>query len=139
MAGSDQARPIEILLVEDDVGDELMTRAAFELGSIANPITTARDGFEAIECMRRHPPDLVLLDLILPRQEGAAVLDQIRRDPSLAATPVIALTTSEPEIEVWRRRGLPADGFLAKPVDVERFLSAVREIDGLLLQAVRKP
>jgi two-component system response regulator len=138
MGGTGDHRPITILLVEDDVGDELMTRSEFELGSIANDLLVARDGIEALDCLRRGGIDLVLLDLLLPRRDGWSVLHDIRADPGLAPLPVIALTASEPEIHDWRRRDLPADGYLAKPIDVERFLAAIQRIEGLYLEAVRR-
>jgi CheY-like chemotaxis protein len=138
VSGEGWLRPIEILLVEDDLGDETMTRAAFELGSIANRLIVARDGYEAIDCLRRGGPDLVLLDLLLPRRAGAAVLGDIRSDPDLSFIPVIALTSSEREVDHWRARGLLADGYLVKPVDPNLFLALVRQLDGLAIEVVRR-
>jgi CheY-like chemotaxis protein len=137
---------IEVLLVEDDPGDELMTREAFEENKIGNRLHVARDGEEALDFLYRRGDyvgapsvDLVLLDLNLPKYDGRQVLEQIRSDPALTHLPVVILTTSSSEEDILRSYKLHANAFVTKPVDVNQFISAVRQIDEFFLTVVKLP
>jgi CheY-like chemotaxis protein len=137
---------IEVLLVEDDPGDELMTREAFEENKIGNRLHVAHDGEEALDFLYQRGAhteapkvDLVLLDLNLPKYDGRQVLEKIRADPDLTHTPVVILTTSSSEEDILRSYKLHANAFVTKPVDVAQFISAVRQIDEFFLSVVRLP
>jgi CheY-like chemotaxis protein len=138
--------PIEVLLVEDDPGDELMTREAFEDNKIGNRLHVARDGEEALDFLYRRGVhseaprvDLVLLDLNLPKYDGRQVLERIRADPDLTHLPVVVLTTSSSEEDILRSYKLHANAYVTKPVDVNQFIAAVRQIDDFFLSVVRLP
>jgi CheY-like chemotaxis protein len=142
----DPERPIEILLVEDDPGDVVMTREAFQDYKLRNTLHVVDDGAEAMAFLRnegeytdRPRPDLVLLDLNLPRMDGREVLEAIKSDPDLASIPVVVLTTSENEDDVLRSYSLHANAYVTKPVDFERFLEVVRQIDDFFVSVVRLP
>lgn len=146
MSDQSATQPIEILLVEDDPGDVLMTREAFEDYKIANRLTVVSNGEDAIAYLRRQgrfadvlTPDLVLLDLNLPRRDGREVLSDIKGDPSLRRIPVVILTTSEAEEDVIAAYDLHANAYVRKPVDFEQFVSAVRAIDDFFITVVRLP
>ena len=146
MTLSQQARQIEVLLVEDDPGDVLMTREAFEAHKLTNRLHVVQDGADAMAFLRREGeyasaprPDLVLLDLNLPRMDGREVLEAIKTDPSLANIPVVVLTTSEAEEDVLRSYSLHANAYVTKPVDFERFIDVVRQIDDFFVSVVRLP
>ncbi len=137
---------VEVLLVEDDPGDELMTREAFEDNKIGNTLHVARDGEEALDFLYRRGAhadapsvDLVLLDLNLPKYDGRQVLEQIKSDPDLTHVPVVILTTSSSEEDILRSYKLHANAYVTKPVDVNQFISAVRQIDDFFLTVVRLP
>ena len=139
-------REIQVLLVEDDPGDVLMTREAFEDYKLSNNLHVVNDGAEAMEFLRRRGehsdaprPDLVLLDLNLPRMDGRQVLDAIKSDPELSSIPVVVLTTSEAEDDVLRSYSLHANAYVTKPVDFERFIQVVRQIDDFFVTVVRLP
>jgi len=139
-------KPVEVLLVEDDPGDELMTREAFEDNKIGNRLHVARDGEEALDFLYRRGKhagaprvDLVLLDLNLPKYDGREVLEKIRSDPELTHLPVVILTTSSSEEDILRSYKLHANAFVTKPVDVNQFIAAVRQIDDFFLSVVRLP
>ena len=139
-------QPIEVLLVEDDPGDELMTREAFEDNKIGNRLHVARDGEEALDFLYRRGVhseaprvDLVLLDLNLPKYDGRQVLERIRADPDLTHLPVVVLTTSSSEEDILRSYKLHANAYVTKPVDVNQFIAAVRQIDDFFLSVVRLP
>jgi CheY-like chemotaxis protein len=143
---SDAEREIEILLVEDDPGDVVMTREAFQDYKIHNQLHVVNDGAEAMAFLRqegefadRPRPDLVLLDLNLPRMDGREVLEAIKSDPELASIPVVVLTTSENEDDVLRSYSLHANAYVTKPVDFERFIEVVRQIDEFFVSVVRLP
>lgn len=139
-------KPIEVLLVEDDPGDELMTREAFQDNKIRNTLHVARDGEEALDFLYRRGahggaprPDLILLDLNLPKYDGRQVLEQIKRDPELALIPVVVLTTSSAEEDILRSYKLHANAYVTKPVDLDQFIAAVRQIDDFFVTVVRLP
>jgi CheY-like chemotaxis protein len=146
MTQSVSGRAIEVLLVEDDPGDVLMTKEAFEDYKLQNTLHVVNDGAEAMDFLRRQGehtqaprPDLVLLDLNLPRMDGREVLQAIKSDPELASIPVVVLTTSEAEEDVLRSYSLHANAYVTKPVDFERFIQVVRQIDDFFVTVVRLP
>ena len=139
-------REIQVLLVEDDPGDVLMTREAFADYKIHNELHVVDDGEQAMAFLRqegdfagRPRPDLVLLDLNLPRMDGREVLQAIKTDPELASIPVVVLTTSESEDDVLRSYSLHANAYVTKPVDFTRFIEVVRQIDDFFVSVVRLP
>ena len=139
-------QPIEVLLIEDDPGDEMMTREAFEENRIGNRLHVARDGAEALDFLYQRGEhaqaprvDLILLDLNLPKYDGRQILEHIRSDPGLTHTPVVILTTSSAEEDIMSSYKLHANAFVTKPVDVNRFIAAVRQIDDFFLTVVRLP
>lgn len=141
-----ESRPIEVLLVEDDPGDVLITQEAFADYKIANNLTVVTNGEDAIAYMRKQgrfagvsTPDLVLLDLNLPRRNGREVLRDIKEDPVLRRVPVIVLTTSEAQEDVLAAYDLHANAYVRKPVDFEQFVLAVRAIDEFFITIVRLP
>ncbi|GGU81053.1 two-component system response regulator [Streptomyces cavourensis] len=132
--------------MEDDPGDELMTREAFEDNKIRNTLHVVRDGQEALDFLYRRGdhagaprPDLVLLDLNLPKYDGRQVLEQIKGDPELALIPVVVLTTSSAEEDILRSYKLHANAYVTKPVDLDQFIAAVRQIDEFFVTVVRLP
>ncbi|MBV1853229.1 response regulator [Catellatospora sp. NEAU-YM18] len=142
----DNERPIVVLLVEDDPGDVLMTREAFEEYKMRNTLEVVTDGVEALAFLRREgdyadapTPDLILLDLNLPRRDGRQVLAEVKNDPELCRIPVVVLTTSQAEEDVLRSYQLHANAYVAKPVDFERFISVVKQIDDFFVSVVRLP
>ena len=146
MTHDDQSEAIEVLLVEDDPGDVLMTREAFEQHKLRNTLHVVSDGVEALSFLRQEGeyanvprPDLVLLDLNLPRKDGREVLAEIKADPQLRRTPVVVLTTSEAEEDVLRSYDLHANAYVAKPVDFDRFIDVVRRIDSFFVTVVKLP
>jgi len=136
------SRPIEILLVEDNPGDVKLTQEAFREARIANRLRVARDGVEALEVLReegRPHPDLVLLDLNLPRKDGREVLQEIKADPRLCRIPVVILTTSAGEEDILKSYDLHANCYITKPVDLDKFLHIVRTIEDFWLTVVTLP
>jgi two-component system response regulator len=139
-------RAIEILLVEDDPGDELITREAFEHNKLKNNLHVAHDGEEGLDFLYRRAgyedsprPDLILLDLNLPKYDGRQLLEKIKSDPDLSRIPVIVLTTSSAEEDILRSYDLHANAYVTKPVDLDQFMNAVRQIDEFFVQVVRLP
>ncbi|MFE9116673.1 response regulator [Streptomyces sp. NPDC007172] len=139
-------QPIEVLLVEDDAGDELMTREAFEDNKIGNTLHVVRDGLEALDFLYRRGdhteaprPDLILLDLNLPKYDGRQVLEQIKADPELSHIPVVVLTTSSAEEDILRSYKLHANAYVTKPVDLDQFILAIRQIDDFFVTVVKLP
>jgi len=139
-------RPIDILLVEDDAGDELITREAFEHNKLQNRLHVARDGEEGLNYLYQRGayqgaprPDLILLDLNLPKYDGRQLLEKIKSDPDLSRIPVVVLTTSSAEEDILRSYKLHANAYVTKPVDLDQFINAVRQIDEFFLQVVRLP
>ena len=139
-------KEIDVLLVEDDPGDVLMTREAFAENKVANRLAVVSDGESAMRYLRKEgehadapTPDLVLLDLNLPRMDGREVLAAMKSDDVLRSIPVVVLTTSEAEEDVLRSYALHANAYVTKPVDFERFIAVVRQIDDFFVQVVRLP
>ena len=127
-----QTRPVELLLVEDSPGDVRLTIEALKEGRVINNLTVVQDGEEAIAFLRRQGryagaprPDLILLDLNLPRKSGMEVLAEIKTDPDLKLIPVVVLTTSQAEEDVLRSYELHANCYIVKPVDLEQFMSCL--------------
>ena len=140
------ALPIEILLVEDSPGDVLLTREALRDAKIRLNLQVAADGEEAMALLRREGkyataprPDLVLLDLNLPKKDGREVLQEIKADANLAIIPVVILTTSASEVDILRSYQIHANCFVTKPVDLEQFLIVVKSIDNFWLTVVKLP
>ncbi len=138
--------PIDVLLVEDDPGDTLMIREAFEDNKVRNTLACVTDGVEAMRFLRREGeyadaprPDLVLLDLNLPRKDGREVLGEIKGDEQLSTIPVVVLTTSQAEEDVLRSYKLHANAYVTKPVDFDRFIEVVRQIDEFFVTVVKLP
>ncbi|MFE5310303.1 response regulator [Isoptericola sp. NPDC056573] len=143
---TDQQTGIEVLLVEDDPGDVLMTREAFEEHKVANRLSVVADGVSAMAFLRKEgehaqapTPDLILLDLNLPRMDGREVLAAVKADERLKHIPVVVLTTSEAEEDVLRSYSLHANAYVTKPVDFDRFIQVVRQIDDFFVTVVRLP
>ena len=141
-----QSRPVEILLVEDNPGDARLTREALKEGKIRNSLHHALDGVEAMAFLRREgahanapTPDIVLLDLNLPRKDGRQVLSEMKQDPRLRSIPVVVLTTSEAEQDIVRTYELHANCYITKPVDLEKFIDIIRAIEDFWLAVVRLP
>lgn len=143
---SPHAQPIQILLVEDSPGDVRLTQEVLRDARIANELHVVGDGEEAMAFLRQEGrfaghsrPDLVLLDLNLPRKDGREVLSEISADPDLKAVPVIVLTTSEAEQDILRSYQLSANAYITKPIDLNEFIAVVRSIETFWLSIVRLP
>jgi CheY-like chemotaxis protein len=137
---------IDVLLVEDDPGDALMTQEAFEHHKIRNQLHVVRDGIEALQFLRHEEPyedaprpGLILLDLNLPKMDGREVLAEIKADATLRPIPVVVLTTSEAEEDILRSYNLHANAYVTKPVDFDRFIEVVRQIDDFFVTVVKLP
>ncbi len=139
-------RPVKILLVEDNPGDVRLTREALKEGKVHNEMHVVQDGQAAISFLNRQGdyadaprPDVILLDLNLPKMDGREVLAKIKNDPNLKRIPVIVLTTSEDEHDILKSYDLHANAFVTKPVDLERFIEIVGKIEGFWLTIVKLP
>ena len=146
MAHLNDLKTVDVLLVEDDEGDVLMTREAFEFYKIRNPLHVVTDGEQALQFVRRTGPfadaprpGLILLDVNLPRVNGLEVLAELKRDPDLLMIPVVMLTTSQAEEDILRSYQLHANAYVSKPVDFENFVEAIRQIDDFFLTLVQLP
>jgi two-component system, chemotaxis family, response regulator Rcp1 len=140
------AKPIEILLVEDNPGDVRLTTEALRDDKLRNTIHVVSDGVEALAYLRREGrfaesirPDMILLDLNLPKKSGLEVLQEIKEDMSLRRIPVIMLSTSQAETDIVKSYDLHANAYVTKPVDLEQFLSVIKVIEGFWLEIVRLP
>lgn len=140
------AHLIEILLVEDDPGDVMLIRESFADHKVGNSLTVVNDGVEAMAYLRaegeyatRPRPDLVVLDLNLPRKNGSEVLAEIKGDPDLATIPVVVLTTSESAEDILSSYRLHANAYITKPVDFDRFRAVVHQIDEFFVGVVQLP
>jgi CheY-like chemotaxis protein len=146
LGGKRQGRAVEVLLVEDNPGDVRLTQEAFKDGRVYVNLTVAGDGVEAMEILRREGvyaskprPDLILLDLNLPRKNGREVLEEIKADEELKRIPVIVMTTSKAEQDIYRAYNLNANCYVTKPVDLDDFLNVVRSIEDFWLTIVTLP
>ena len=140
------ARPIEILMVEDNDGDVFLTTEALKSAKIANSVHVVRDGVEALEFLRRQGkfaaaprPDLILLDLNLPRKDGRQVLSEIKLDPDFRAIPIVVLTSSSAEQDVVKSYDLHANCYIVKPVDFAGLMEVVRSIGSFWLVVATLP
>jgi two-component system, chemotaxis family, response regulator Rcp1 len=146
MLNFSDARPVEILLVEDSPSDAALTREALEKGKIANNLNCVGDGVEALEYLHRQGkfakakrPDLIMLDLNMPRKDGKEVLKELKSDPSLKTIPVIVLTTSHAEQDILQSYQLSANCYITKPVDFKSFIDVVNSIEQFWLSVVTLP
>lgn len=146
MSAEANNRRIDILLVEDNPGDVRLTREALLEGKVLNELHVVGDGIEALDYLFQRGayaeasrPDLVLLDLNLPKKDGAEVLAEIKAESTLKRIPVVVLTTSQADEDVLRTYNLHANCYIAKPVDFDRFIQIIRSIDAFWLNIVRLP
>lgn len=146
MTKATSQRTIEILLVEDDPGDVLITTEALQQSQVVTNVNTVGNGEEALAYLRRTGvytdavrPDLVLLDLNLPRRDGREVLAEVKGDDDLRRIPVVVLTTSQAEEDIVRSYDLHANAYVTKPVDFARFLAVVRSIDSFYFSVATLP
>ena len=146
MPESGDSKVIDVLLVEDDEGDVLMTKEAFEYYKIRNRLHVVSDGEQALQFLHKTGPyadaprpGLILLDVNLPRRSGLEVLAELKKDEDLLVIPVVMLTTSAAEEDILRSYSLHANAFVTKPVDFEHFIDAVRQIDNFFLTLVCLP
>ena len=146
MTRSREHGPIEILLVEDNPGDVRLTVEALREGKVTNSLSVAKDGVEALAFLRREgsfanapQPDLILLDLNLPRKDGREVLAAIKADPIFRRIPVVVLTSSDAEQDILKSYDLHANCYVTKPVDLDKFIHVVESIQDFWLSVVRLP
>ena len=139
-----ECQPVHVLLVEDDPGDVLMTKEAFEHYKLRNVLHVMTDGEQALQFLRRTGgyadaprPGLILLDLNLPRLDGLEVLAELKADPALKVIPVVILTTSQAQQDVLRSYVLHANAYVSKPVDFETFMEVIRQIDNFFVTVVQ--
>src|SRR3954454_12409848 len=142
----DENRPVDILLVEDNPGDERLTREALKEGKVYSNLHWVKDGVEAMDFLHRRGkwpnaprPDIILLDLNLPKKDGREVLQEIKSEDALKRIPVVVLTTSKAEEDVLRTYNLHANCYVTKPVDLEKFIVVVKTIDVFWLTIVTLP
>ena len=140
------SKPIDVLLVEDDPGDVLMTREAFEDPKVTNRLSVVSDGVSALQFLRKEgehadapTPDLILLDLNLPRMDGREVLAELKADEALRKIPVVVLTTSEVEEDFVRSYSLHANAYVTKPTDMDGLTAVVRCIERFFGRIVQAP
>lgn len=146
MANKKTGKPIEILLVEDNSGDIRLTQEAMKDAKVLNKLHVVRDGVEALAFLRRQGkyvntvhPDLVLLDLNLPKKDGKEVLAEIKEDPKLKSIPVVVLTVSKADEDIIKSYELHANCYITKPVDLEQFLEVVKAVEDFWLTIVKLP
>jgi len=139
-------KPVEVLLVEDNTGDVRLTLEAMKEGKVINNLSIASDGVEAMAFLRKEGrykdasrPDIILLDLNLPKKDGREVLAEIKADPSLRLIPVVVLTTSQAEEDILRTYNLHANCYVTKPVDLEQFINVVKSINDFWFSVVKLP
>ena len=143
---SESVRPIQILLVEDSPSDAQLTMAALKMAKVVNQVSHVEDGVEAMEFLRQEGkyaqskrPDLVLLDLNLPRKDGREVLEEMKGNPDFQLIPVVILTTSQAEQDIIRSYKFHANCYITKPVNFDRFLEVVQSIENFWLTVVALP
>jgi len=146
MSAADTMKPVEILLVEDNPGDVRLTREALKEAKVINNLTVLKDGVEALAFLRQQGPyggavipHLILLDLNLPKKDGREVLAEIKTDEKLKRIPVVVLTTSQDEQDVFKSYNLHANCYVTKPVDLEQFMTVVKSIEDFWLGIVMLP
>jgi two-component system, chemotaxis family, response regulator Rcp1 len=146
MSVTEFMKPVEILLVEDNLGDVRLTKEALKEAKVINNLTVLKDGVEALAFLRQQgpydnavTPNLILLDLNLPRKDGREVLAEIKADDKLKRIPVVVLTTSQDEQDVFRSYNLHANCYVTKPVDLEQFMTVVKSIEDFWLGIVMLP
>ncbi len=146
MKSKECGRPAEILLVEDNPGDVRLTQEVFKENKLRNNLNVVEDGLEAMDFLRRvgkyadaPRPDLILLDLNLPKKDGREVLEEIKEDPNLKHIPVVVLTTSQAEEDIIKSYNLHANCYITKPVDLEQFITVVKSIEDFWLTIVKLP
>lgn len=146
MAHNKDIRDVEILLVEDSPTDAMLTREAFRLSKFHNPLHWVKDGVEALAFLRREEPytaaprpDIILLDLNMPRKDGREVLREIKQDTSLSAIPVVVLTTSAQDFDILKVYELHGNCYMTKPVDFEKFASVIRQFGDYWFNLVSLP
>lgn len=146
MSTSSPGRPIEILLVEDNPGDVRLTKEALKEGKVTNNLHVVMDGEEALQFLRCEGqyvdaprPDMILLDLNLPRKDGREVLQEIKEDPNLHKIPVVILTTSKAEEDICRSYALNCNCYIQKPVELDQFLDAVKSLQEFWMTVVTLP
>lgn len=139
-------KPVEILLVEDNPGDVRLTREVLKEGKVSNNLSVVKDGAEAMKFLRREGryaneprPDLILLDLNLPRMDGREVLEEIKEDPKFHRIPVVVLTTSAAEEDIIKSYDLNANCYITKPVDLDQFINVVKSVEDFWLAVVKLP
>ena len=146
MTAANQGDPVEILLAEDNPGDVRLTEKALEKGKIVNNLHVVEDGVEAIEFLRQEGeyadvprPDLMLLDLNMPRMDGQEVLAEMDENPELRRIPVVVLTSSEAEEDIVQSYELNANAYLTKPVDFDGFMDVIESVEEFWLAVVKLP
>jgi two-component system, chemotaxis family, response regulator Rcp1 len=146
MSPAESGRALEILLVEDNPGDVRLTREALKEGNFRSNLHVVTDGVQALEYLRRGVgyaqvvrPDLILLDLNLPRKDGREVLETIKEDPELRSIPVVILTSSQAEQDIVRAYGLHANCYVSKPVELDRFIDVVKSTVKFWSSTVKLP
>jgi len=146
MSAAEAMKPVEILLVEDNPGDVRLTREALKEAKVINNLTVLKDGVEALAFLRQQGPyggavipHLILLDLNLPKKDGREVLAEIKTDEKLKRIPVVVLTTSQDEQDVFKSYNLHANCYVTKPVDLEQFMTVVKSIEDFWLGIVMLP
>ena len=146
MSKNSLGRDIEILLVEDNPGDVRLTQEALKEGKVKNKLHIAMDGLEALDFLKRNgkfskspKPDLILLDLNLPKKDGREVLREIKNDKNLRRIPVVILTTSKADEDVINTYNLHANAYITKPVDLDQFINVIKTIDEFWLTIVKLP
>jgi len=146
MGTNGKGKPIEILIVEDNPGDVRLTKEALAEGKVLNKLTVVQDGVEALALLRRQGkfaeaarPDLILLDLNLPKKDGREVVAEVKKDPDLRSIPVVILTSSQAEQDIVKTYNLGANCYITKPVNLDQFLSVVKSIEKFWLTVVKLP
>ena len=146
MSVQSNGKVVEILLVEDNPGDVRLTQEAMKEGKMRNNLSVARDGVEAMAFLRREGqyadaprPDVVLLDLNLPKKDGREVLAEIKADPDLRRIPVVVLTSSKADEDIVNSYDAHANCYVTKPGDLEQFMEVIRSVEGFWVQIVKLP
>lgn len=146
MSEFDLAKPIDILMVEDNAGDARLAEEAFKESKMMNKLHRVKDGVEALSFVRQTDgfddaprPDIILLDLNLPKKDGRQVLEELKNDPDLKTIPVVVLTTSEAEQDILKSYELHANCYITKPVDLDKFMGIVKRLEDFWLSIVKLP